>query len=191
MKPWLSPDHINRLAADPAQCMQPGMALPVDASLPFVPEDHTQLYYTPVYAALHREHRLRYNQLFGLRINEYIMMLEADLVERLLTPLRQLPKVAGDAALLTAIDTMITEERRHHGAGWHDHGITEPGNPDRLAPAGRQLRIQELPNAPDMRQAPRQGEQRPGRRDNRVGDDKVDAVTSKPSHQSLQGRCES
>ena len=116
MKPWLSPDHINRLAADPAQCMQPGMALPVDATLPFVPEDHTQLYYTPVYAALHREHRLRYNQLFGLRINEYIMMLEADLVERLLTPLRQLPRVAGDAALLTAIDTMITEERRHHGA---------------------------------------------------------------------------
>ena len=39
--------------------------------------------------SLHREHRLRYNQLFGVRINEYIMMLEADLVERLLTPLRR------------------------------------------------------------------------------------------------------
>ena len=116
MKPWLTPDHINRLAADPGQCMQASLLPAVDASLPFVPEDYTQLYFTPLYAALHREHRLRYNQLFALRINEYIMMLEADLVERLLTPLRRLPKVASDAALLTAIDTMIAEERRHYGA---------------------------------------------------------------------------
>ena len=50
---------------------------------PFLPEEHTQLYYTPVYGQLHFEHRLRYNQLFGVRVNEYIMMLEADLVERL------------------------------------------------------------------------------------------------------------
>ena len=115
MKPWLTPDHINRLAADPGQCMRAGPPPAVDASLPFVPEDYTQLYFTPLYAALHREHRLRYNQLFALRINEYIMMLEADLVERLLTPLRRLPKVSGDAALLLAIDTMIAEERRHYG----------------------------------------------------------------------------
>ena len=116
MKQWLSPAHINRLAADPSQCMQADCAPKVDMRLPFVPEDYTQLYYTPVYHALHREHRLRYNQLFGLRINEYIMMLEADLVERLLTPLRKLPAVAGDTALLTAIDTMIGEERRHYTA---------------------------------------------------------------------------
>jgi P-aminobenzoate N-oxygenase AurF len=116
MKPWLSPDHINRLAADPAQCMRADLPLPVDSSLAFVPEDYTQLYFTPIYAALHREHRLRYNQLFALRINEYIMMLEADLVERLLTPLRRLPKIAADAALLAAIDTMIAEEHRHYGS---------------------------------------------------------------------------
>lgn len=116
MKQWLSAAHINRLAADPAQCMNTDRAPPVNPRLPFVPEDYTQLYYTPIYAALHREHRLRYNQLFGLRINEYIMMLEADLVERLLTPLRGLPAVAGDTALLAAIDTMVAEERRHYGA---------------------------------------------------------------------------
>ena len=63
----------------------------IDSRKPFVPEEYTQLYYTPVYHGLHREHRLRYNQLFGVRINEYIMMLEADLVERLLSPLRRHP----------------------------------------------------------------------------------------------------
>jgi hypothetical protein len=92
------------------------MALPgkVDASRPFVPEEHTQLFYTPVYATLSDAHRLRYNQLFGLRLNEYIMTLEAELIERLLAPLRRHPRVRGDGALLQALDTMAAEERRHH-----------------------------------------------------------------------------
>jgi hypothetical protein len=78
-----------------------------------VPEHHTQLYFTPLYASLHFEHRLRYNQLFGLRINEYVMMLEADLVERLLTPLLGHVRVRGEPDLQIAIHTMIEEERRH------------------------------------------------------------------------------
>ena len=113
MKQWLTAEHINRLAADPAHCTRNDLHLEIDSRRPFVPEDYTQLYYTPVYTSLGFEHRLRYNQLFGLRINEYIMMLEADLVERLLTPLLRQPGIAADAALTHAMMTMIEEERRH------------------------------------------------------------------------------
>jgi hypothetical protein len=111
---WLDPADIERLAGDPARRMQMQPIAAIDLSKPFVPEEYTQLYYTPVYCSLHFEHRLRYNQFFGVRINEYIMMLEADLVERLLVPLRRHRNVAGNAALVRCIDTMIEEERQHY-----------------------------------------------------------------------------
>lgn len=113
-KRWLDPADIERLAADPARCMQMPQIAPIDLRKPLVPEQYTQLYYTPIYQGLHYEHRLRYNQLFGVRINEYIMMLEADLVERLLAPLRHHRNVAGNAALVRCIDIMIEEERQHY-----------------------------------------------------------------------------
>jgi P-aminobenzoate N-oxygenase AurF len=113
MTRWLDPEAIERLAADPAKRMQMPSLSNIDLRKPFVPEAHTQLYYTPVYQSLHREHRLRYNQLFGARINEYIMMLEADLVERLLAPLRRRPDVARNPALVRCIDIMVEEEKRH------------------------------------------------------------------------------
>jgi hypothetical protein len=113
MTNWLTPTDIERLANDPARQMRVDDIGKIDLTMPFVPEDYTQLYYTPAYGNLHREHRLRYNQLFGIRTNEYIMMLEADLIERLLTPLRRHREVARDQALLRCIDTMIDEERRH------------------------------------------------------------------------------
>jgi hypothetical protein len=114
MTNWLAAIDIDRLASDPARQMRVDEIGKIDLTMPFVPEHYTQLYYTPVYGNLHREHRLRYNQLFGIRTNEYIMMLEADLVERLLAPLRRHRGVAGDQALLRCIDTMIEEERRHY-----------------------------------------------------------------------------
>lgn len=114
MNNWLTPDAINQLAADPKRRMKIPEKLSVDMSRPFVPESYTQLFYTPVYHSLHREHRLRYNQLFGLRINEYIMMLEADLVDWLLLPLKSHPRVRSDAALQQAIQTMIEEEHYHY-----------------------------------------------------------------------------
>ena len=94
--------------------MQMPQIAAIDLRKPLVPEQYTQLYYTPIYRGLHYEHRLRYNQLFGVRINEYIMMLEADLVERLLAPLRHHRNVAGNAALVRCIDIMIEEERQHY-----------------------------------------------------------------------------
>jgi hypothetical protein len=110
---WLEPAAIERLAREPGPRMTAPTG-PLDFSRPFVPEQYTQLYYTPLYKRLHREHRLRYNQLFGIRVNEYIMMLEADLVEQLLTPLRRRANVAADAALLRCLDIMIEEERHHY-----------------------------------------------------------------------------
>jgi hypothetical protein len=116
VKQWLAAEHINRLAADPAHCTRIDLSLEVDSCRPFVPEEYTQLYYTPLYATLNFEQRLRYNQLFGLRINEYIMMLEADLVEKLLTPLLRLPQIAADVALVQSMTTMIREEKGHFAA---------------------------------------------------------------------------
>jgi hypothetical protein len=113
MTRWLDPEAIERLAANPARRMQMRPLDAIDLGKPFVPEEYTQLYYTPIYHSLHRGHRLRYNQLFGVRINEYIMMLEADLVERLLVPLRRRHEVAREPALLRCIDTMIEEEKHH------------------------------------------------------------------------------
>src|SRR5262247_286151 len=114
MASWLDPADIERLANDPVRCMRMPALDKIDLSKPFLPEEYTQLYYTPVYKSLHRQHRLRYNQLFGVRINEYIMMLEADLVERLLAPLRRHPNVAGDPTLVRCLSTMIEEENHHY-----------------------------------------------------------------------------
>ena len=114
MARWLDPTVIDRLAGDPAQRMRMPEIAAIDFTRPFVPEAYTQLYHTPLYRGLHREHRLRYNQLFGIRINEYIMMLEADLVERLLSPLRRHPNVASDATLVRCLETMIEEEKHHY-----------------------------------------------------------------------------
>lgn len=109
----LTPQRINALSADPAHCSRMDKPQAADPARPWIPEDYTQLYYTPLYATLSHAQRLRYNQLFSLRVNEYIMMLEADLIERLLPPLRRHPRVAGDAALLQALQTMMAEEKRH------------------------------------------------------------------------------
>ena len=113
MKRLLTPTQINALAANPAHCSREGLALAPDWRRPFVPEARTQLYYSPVYATLSRTQRLRYNQLFGLRINEFIMLLEADLIERLLPPLLARPALCADAALAQAVATMHAEERLH------------------------------------------------------------------------------
>jgi hypothetical protein len=141
VKQWLAVENINRLAADPAHCTDIGLNLKVDTYRPFVPEDYTQLYYTPLYASLNVEHRLRYNQLFGLRINEYIMMLEADLVERLLTPLLRLPHVAADAPMVQAMTTMIWEEQGHFAAF---AALNRACRPD-LYPPGKDRLFSRLP----------------------------------------------
>ena len=104
---WLNLEKINTLASEPARCMPSDMTVEVDLRRPWVPEHDTQLYFTPLYESLHFEHRLRYNQLFACRINEFIMMLEADLIDRLLIPLLHHPKVRDNSALIEAMQTMM------------------------------------------------------------------------------------
>jgi hypothetical protein len=137
----LSLERINALASDPARCARMDGPHVIDASRPFVHEHHTQLYFTPVYATLTHEQRLHYNQLFALRVNEYIMMLEADLIDRLLLPLSRCPGVRGDPALLQALQTMAAEERRHF-AGFA--GLNRACRPD-LYPPGRDRHFSLLP----------------------------------------------
>ena len=141
MKPDPSLERINELAADPRHRADMANFGKVDALRPFVPEEQTQLFYTPVYATLNHEQRLRYNQLFGLRLNEYIMTLEAELIERLLAPLRRHPRVCADPAMLLALDTMIAEERRHH-AGFA--AFNRAVRPD-LYPPGRDRFFAQMP----------------------------------------------
>ena len=138
---WLRPEKINTLAADPARQMPSDMAVEVDPRAPWIPERFTQLYYTPLYAGLHFEHRLRYNQLFALRVNEYIMMLEGDLIDRLLLPLMRHPAIRDDPALVEAMQTMLDEEKRHHA---NFAALNRSARPD-LYPPGQDRLFSELP----------------------------------------------
>lgn len=113
MSRFLSPAALNRLSADPRHQSAPVPGLAIDPQRPWVPEHRTQLYYTPIYASLHYEHRLRYNQLFGLRINEYGMMLEEEMTERLLAPVRDRRIIRADPELARAVDFIREEEANH------------------------------------------------------------------------------
>ena len=137
----LTPTQINALAQDPRQ--QSHMAPPatVDHCRPWVPEDNTALFHSPVYASLSHAQRLRYNQLFALRNNEYIMMIEHDLIERLMPPISRLPQVRADPQLSAAIATMLQEERRHF-AGFA--ALNRVARPD-LYPAGQDCFFAQLP----------------------------------------------
>jgi hypothetical protein len=82
----------------------------VDYSRHFIPEHFSPLFYTPVYAELTEEQRLRYNQLHGCYCNEQIMFLERSVADPVLGALVQsLPADSMNVELRTFID----EERRH------------------------------------------------------------------------------
>ena len=139
----LSLERINQLAAEPRYCSRMQPEHPVDAERPWVPENYTQLYFTPLYRSLSDTQRLRYNQLFALRINEYIMMLESDLIDALLPPLLQSPALRNDAALAQAVRTMVEEEHQHC-AGFA--ALNRLCRPD-LYPAGQDRYFSQLPAA--------------------------------------------
>lgn len=109
-------ERIAAIRADPARCTRPVDTAHVDRSRPFLPEDQTQLYYTPGYALLDREQRIRYNQLFGLRVNEYVMMLEREFVDPVLRALRHRARRFGAAALVRELEAMRDEEAAHYDA---------------------------------------------------------------------------
>lgn len=112
----LTLERIEAIAADPAHRTAAVPDSPPDLSLPFMPEDQTQLFYTPGYATLTRAQKIRYNQLSALRVNEYIMMLERDFVDPVLKSLRQRALKRGSLALRNALEGMLAEEERHYAA---------------------------------------------------------------------------
>jgi len=107
-------ERIERIAADPARCTAPVPPAAPDLARPFMPEDQTQLYYTPAYARLGATHRLRYTQLFAMRVNEYIMLLEREFVEPVLQGLRTSAAVAAQPLLRRTLEGMLAEESRHY-----------------------------------------------------------------------------
>ena len=105
---------ILRNSGEPAQQTRPTEIGAIDFSRPFIPEDRTQLYYSPLYRRLSDRQRLRYNQLFAVRVNEYIMTLESDIVDHFLRPLCRNRHVRRREDLRRCLETMIVEEVRHY-----------------------------------------------------------------------------
>ena len=112
----LSLERIEAIAADPARRTAAVPPTPPELSLPFIPEAQTQLYYTPLYRELTRAQKIRYNQLYALRVNEYIMMLERDFVDPVLKALRRRALQRGSPALRRSLEGMLAEEERHYQA---------------------------------------------------------------------------
>lgn len=84
--------------------------LPIDYSRPFIPQDYAALYFTPVYAELSPEQRLRYNQLSGLYFNEQIIFFERTLSKNVMGSLRNMKTYAH---LSGEIEKYIADETRH------------------------------------------------------------------------------
>lgn len=82
----------------------------VDTTRPFVPATFTPLFYTPLYAELTAEQRLRYNQLHGGYCNEQIMFFEKFIAENVLSGLL---RVEAAAPLWPQLRLFLEEERRH------------------------------------------------------------------------------
>ncbi len=111
---WLSTTELVNIAANPTHQTKLLAISKLDFTRPFIPEQFTQLYYTPIYQQLTSPQKLRYNQLFAVRTNEYIMMLESDLVDHFLVPLRKNISIRNDQELVVCLENMIKEERLHY-----------------------------------------------------------------------------
>jgi hypothetical protein len=79
----------------------------------FVPEEFTHLYHTGCYQQLNDVQRLKYNQLFGLRINEQFIMFEEVFIRRLMPRIRQHPGFRNNRRLLHDIESILADEERH------------------------------------------------------------------------------
>jgi hypothetical protein len=107
----LSPEQILARSADPSSCSGPVELGTIDFSRPFIPERFTQLYYTDGYARLERRHRLRYNQLFAVRVSEQFMAFEQDFTNRVVVRMARDPRV--EPGLRQCLARMVHEEEVH------------------------------------------------------------------------------
>lgn len=84
----------------------------IDLSLPFVPDNVTPLYKTDIFGTLTEPQKLRYNQLFGLYLNEQTAFFEEHLVDTVLTALSSKPEKTGDV-LARNLEQFRAEETIH------------------------------------------------------------------------------
>jgi hypothetical protein len=110
----LSARRIQELSTDPARCTRPFRMDSIDLSRPFIHEDFTPLYHTPLYTRLSDAQRLRYNQLSGMKVNEQFMLLERDFADRILAKLHRHPALATRPDIIACLSTMMKEEQCHH-----------------------------------------------------------------------------
>jgi hypothetical protein len=106
-----APAALQSERADPARRTGAFRAGPIDFDRPFVPEEFTQLFYTPLYRSLTAGQRLRYNQLFAIKINEQIMIFEQAFAERMLAPLVGDPRLPREVS--DCLTDMVAEEAAH------------------------------------------------------------------------------
>ena len=106
--------EVLEVRAQPQRRAAPVAFTPVDFSRPFIPEHFTQLYHTPQYAGLNDRQRLRYNQLFGIKVNEQFMMFESDFTNQILKRLLTHPAVRSNPELAVCMQGMIREEEVHY-----------------------------------------------------------------------------
>lgn len=110
----LSARRIQELSTDPARCTRPFRMSPIDLSRPFIHEEFTPLYHTPLYTRLSDAQRLRYNQLSGMKVNEQFMLFERDFADRILAKLHRHPALATRPDIIACLRTMMKEEQCHH-----------------------------------------------------------------------------
>jgi len=110
----LSLQRIQELAQTQSCCTQKISLGLVDFSKPFIHEHLTQLYFTPAYKTLSFELKLRYNQLYALRVNEQFMMFEKDFINRVIDRLGQSSFILKQEVLCQNLRTMMQEEMLHH-----------------------------------------------------------------------------
>lgn len=92
---------------------RPDWSTPIDRTRWFFCESLTPLYYTPTYATLTDEHRLRYNQLTGMLSNEIILHLETRFLDGVLNAVVRRRARGVDGDLIQALSLFRDDERRH------------------------------------------------------------------------------
>ena len=79
----------------------------------FVPEEFTHLYHTSCYAYLSEQQRLKYNQLFGLRINEQFIQFEEVFIGGLMPRLKQHGALKNNPRMLAGMESVLRDEEQH------------------------------------------------------------------------------
>lgn len=82
----------------------------IDYSKPFIPEHLTHLQFTTVYRELSPKHRLRYNQLFALYVNELALLFEDRIAPMYL---RLTTSSLFDSSEAMSINRFVIEEAAH------------------------------------------------------------------------------